>query len=210
MPFILHVCCADCLLRYLVASGYRLPASAQHLIRDYSSFPTAPTLSWKPHLYFTNPNIYPTSEYRARLAAVQQVASLLDLPLTIADYQPQDYFSLPTSQQQFSQSTPLTNRCRNCQLYRLQQTLSFLHIKFPHLHTFSTTMLARQYLDHQQIKHLGCQLATSSTTTFLIPQFLFSPAKLKTAGFFQQNYCGCFFSLADKTRAKYFHSPTVV
>lgn len=202
MDIYLHVCCGDCLLRFLVASGYPLPETCYAYIQDYTSLPQK---TEKPRytLVFYNPNIYPRSEYQARLAVVRTLANQLSLPLQVADYRPSDYFALPAVQAQLATDTRDPQRCRQCQKLRLHFTLEALLQNLPQDGAFSTTMLASQYLNHQQIAHIGHELATTSNHPFVAPSFLFSPDKLHTSGYYKQNYCGCFFSLQELTQHKY-------
>ncbi len=202
MDVYLHVCCGDCLLRYLVASGYPLPASCHAYIQNYHTLPQNPE---KPRytLVFYNPNLYPRSEYQARLAVVRTLAAKLDLPLLVADYRPSTYFALPAASRQLATGLRDPQRCFQCQKLRLSYTFDALMQNIPENSAFSTTMLASQYLDHQQIATLGRQLATGSVHRFLAPQFLVPPETLHTSGYYKQNYCGCFFSLQELTQRKY-------
>ncbi len=199
MPIILHLCCADCLLRYLVSLNYDLPPTCHNFFQlDYQKSTRTSPIKIDFHLFFYNPNIYPKSEYNARLQAVKKIAQLLNLPLTIADYQPQDYFNLPTCQTQLSTFNFSTNRCYECQNLRLAHTLQFAKDTFATDH-FSTTMLASHYLNQSQIIDLGQKLSPS----FYLPKFCYPFLHIKTSGFFKQNYCGCLFSLNQKTKEKY-------
>ena len=203
MDVFLHVCCADCLLRFLVGIGYPLPATVQPWVRNYRDLPVKNEKMPRFTLIFYNPNIYPKAEYQARLQAVKKLAANCQLPLHILDYRPQDYFALPTSQQQFTQAAYLPARCLACQDQRLQTTLEYIQTKSTSTINFSTTMLASRYLDHQQIRRLGLQLAQNQHAQFWQPEFLTPPDSLHTSGYYKQNYCGCFFSLGELTRRKY-------
>lgn len=204
---VLHVCCADCLLRFLLASGFSLPRQAQSLYAfpsKLSQRATQPLAEQNLHLYFANPNIYPKAEYQARLKAVQKLSTLLSIPLTIADYQPDIYFNLPAVQQQLKLGKSSTNRCATCQYLRLEKLREFTQKHFGESdYLVSTTMLASAYLATAQIKCLGKQVFGKQ---FWAPSFLLEPASLKTSGFYKQNYCGCFFSLQEKVRDKYCHA----
>ena len=206
MDIFLHVCCADCLLRFLVGIGYPLPETVQPWVRDYHNLPVKNRKMPRFQLVFYNPNIYPKAEYQARLQAVKKLATNCQLPLYVLDYQPQDYFALSTSQEQFTQADYLPTRCRLCQDLRLRTTLEYIKTKTTSTITFSTTMLASRYLNHEQIRQLGEQLAHHHQAHFWQPQFLTPPDSLHTSGYYKQNYCGCFFSLNELTRRKYQNS----
>ncbi len=201
---LLHVCCADCLLRFLAGIGFSLPPSCQELINFDQNFTTtisnsSPTFT----LFFYNPNLYPQSEFNARRQAVDHLAKLLNFPLIIADYQPQDFFNLPPCQAQLNNSQLNLNRCSSCQNLRLEKTFTYFQVANQLAHKFdqfSTTMLASPYLNHQQIATLGCSLSPHFFTPKLNPS---TTDNLRTTGFFKQNYCGCLFSLIQKTKNKY-------
>ena len=210
MTIWLHVCCADCLLRFLVASGYPLPPASQRFIKNYQTPSRQNFTDVRFQLVYLNPNIYPKSEYNARRQALESVATTLNFPLHIADYSPQDYFSLPAPATQLTTGAIDPSRCAQCQNFRLQATLDFAaaHSDNQPIKYFSSTMLASAYLDHDQIVRLGQSLTAANRTQFIYPEFTLDPAIIKTAGYFKQNYCGCLFSLAAKTRAKF--APNVV
>lgn len=201
---LLHVCCADCLLRFLLASGFTLPKQAQALY-TFSQAPAANRPSSLPlsrlHLYFFNPNIYPKAEYQARLKAVQKISTLLSIPLVIADYQPDNYFNLPEVQQQLKLAKSMSGRCFACQYLRLQKLKEFSQgYMTTNDYLVSTTMLASAYLAIKQIQRLGEEVFAKK---FWTPVFSPAPVSIKTAGYYKQNYCGCFFSLQEKVKQKY-------
>jgi len=206
MTTFLHVCCGDCLLRYLVATGYPLPASMHALVHNYSQLPTAPGQPPHYELIYSNPNIHPKSEYEARLAVVRRFARALRLPLHVLDYRPADYFTLPTSQAYLRDPSITLQRCAACQQLRLRATLAFVASQLTPDQAFSTTMLASRYLDHEQIKTIGAQLAVQAGMDFLAPSFLTPPDQLRTSGYYKQNYCGCLFSLLETTQRKFLAS----
>ena len=205
MKIFLHACCGDCLVRFLVAIGYPLSANCQSFVKNYDTLPTRPWPDLKLHVVYLNPNIYPKSEYYTRLQCVRMLTHLLDLPLTIADYRPQDYFSLPATANKLQNITSAiaSNRCFQCQKLRLEQTIATAYAKSHERITFSTTMLASRYLNQKQIKSISQDLATQNNANFWQPDFLNDPQSLRTSGYFKQNYCGCLFSLIEKTQAKY-------
>ncbi len=202
MTIYLHVCCGDCLLRYLVATGYPLPVSLQHLVKNYTDLPTNSSSLPRYELIYYNPNIHPKTEYEARLAVVRRFAHELDFPLHVLDYRPSQYFSLPTSQE-YLRGLATSNRCLTCQNLRLHTTLTFVASQLTPDQAFSTTMLASRYLDHDQIRQIGHELAAVSGIPFINPSFLLSPDTLRTSGYYKQNYCGCLFSLTECYRRKF-------
>jgi predicted adenine nucleotide alpha hydrolase (AANH) superfamily ATPase len=206
----LHVCCVDCLLRFLVGSGYFLPKSCWGLIQDYPHFlPEAKHSLRHLQLVFANSNIYPKSEYEARLKAVKKVANLLSVPLTISDYQPRLYFALPPCAAQLRTTISESHqRCQACQTWRLKHIRALAAEALPPLthsrrRAWSTTMLASYYLNQGQIKKIGRSLDTDDRLHFVAPRWRVDPSVIKTTGFYKQNYCGCLFSLLERTQQKY-------
>jgi len=205
MKFLLHTCCADCLLRYLEITGCR-PQNNTHLKHGAAPFSPNPA----DHLnladitlYFYNPNLYPKAEYQARLKALKGLAELYELPLMVADYQPQDYFELNPPQPPFPE-TP--KRCAPCWQLRLAKTAAFAKdfnqekegVPFTH---YSTTLLVSQYQSAPELTAIG-QSLTTPRLQFFAPNTTPAPT-FKTSGFYKQNYCGCLFSLLEKTTQKY-------
>ena len=68
MKILLHGCCADCTLKFLVGTKEEVA------------------------VYFYNPNIHPRSEYLARLKAMQKVCLEKAVKLIVADWSPREYF----------------------------------------------------------------------------------------------------------------------
>lgn len=113
MKFLIHVCCADCVLKLM-------PSLKKTVVeKNGDGSRTAAAVYDQVDWYFFNPNIHPRSEYLARMKAVQKIARQLrgfneqvedkqavdkriigkqgtdkwDGELIVADYQPQFYFS---------------------------------------------------------------------------------------------------------------------
>ena len=174
---LLHVCCAGCLLRYEKSGG--------DVVAD---------------LWFYNPNIYPKTEYDARREAVRQIATQKDLELIIPDYRPSDYFAVQKKLWQEGNIEDKTQRCFNCFSLRLDSSMKFA--KENGYQRVSSTMLASEHLPHEMIDQVGKEMAEKyglEWITLALPELNdFHPS-----GFYQQNFCGCLFSLWEKTRDKY-------
>ena len=69
MKILLHVCCADCVLRFI--DGIK---------------------NKKIDIFFYNPNIHPRAEYLARLEAIKKVINLKEIKLLVPDWSPKEYF----------------------------------------------------------------------------------------------------------------------
>jgi predicted adenine nucleotide alpha hydrolase (AANH) superfamily ATPase len=196
-------------VRYLVAIGYPLPKLTWPLVADYHSWSTqAQAATWPITLYFDNSNIYPKSEYQARLQAVKKIAALLKLPLKIADYCPREYFALPACRTQLQRGQNQQHRCQECQTWRLQRAYTNAVATLTQFTTdtrvvWSTTMLVSPYLNQLQIKTIARTLNNDPRLSFSAKPWRVKPQLIKTKGFFKQNYCGCLFSLYQRTQEKF-------
>ncbi len=184
----LHVCCAGCLLNYL--ASLKKENFSERLI-----------------LYFGNNNIHPKLEYQARLKAVQQVMEKFSLiyefksKLIIDNYRPQDYFDYIKKRLPKDQIWD-ERRCQLCWQMRLTNTYQFALVN--QADRFSTTLLVSRFQSKDQIIKIGQELEkkNSQKIKFFFPEKIISDQKF--VGFYQQNYCGCCFSLTSKAIGKFF------
>lgn len=140
-------------------------------------------------------------------------------PATLATSDSSSQFKFP----------PKSLRCQNCWSLRLGQTLDFA-VNFnqailenspqptrpspqipptslsstptPFTH-ISTTLLVSQYQNHHDLQAIGSHLTQKSKLSFFAPDTSLA-ISYKTGGFYKQNYCGCLYSLTEKTATKYF------
>lgn len=183
---LIHTCCADCLLK-LVNSLQNKEAS----------------------IFFYNPNLYPREEYFARLNAVKKVNQDLDLKLIVPAYKPQAYFSnftrVNNELNSFScekncfRVIPKAERCPKCWYQRLKA--SFEYAKENGFEIVTSTLLSSSYQDPDKIKMIAIKLSKDYGIDFYIPEKI--NHHKKTCGFYKQNFCGCLYSLIEKTQEKY-------
>ena len=183
---LIHTCCADCLLKLVENLDHQ-----------------------KASIFFYNPNIYPREEYMARLTAIKKINQNLGLKLIVPSYKPQDYFSnftrVKDSVNNFScENNDLKlikkeNRCPKCWHQRLNET--FKYAKKNGFKTVTSTLLSSCYQDQEKIKKIALKLAKDYDIDFYIPQKI--DHHKKTCGFYKQNFCGCLYSLVEKTQEKY-------
>lgn len=183
---LLHVCCADCLLKI------------------YQTFDAKQRQELQ--LFFYNPNIYPREEYMSRLKAIKKVVKeMKPVPkIIVPAYQPQTYFSLlPTnpSENNTLQIISQSQRCPLCWQQRL--TALFDYAKERGIKTVSSTLISSSYQDVKTIVKIAEKLAKEYQLDFYLPDLTEIDYQQSTCGFYKQNYCGCLYSLVEKSREKY-------
>lgn len=178
MELLIHVCCADCLLKVLDSIG------------RYNDVPKIDHMTF----YFYNPNIHPRTEYLARLKALQEtVKKITDIQykIIIPDMSPKEYFRKIS----LGLSFPAQNvRCPLCWELRLRK--SFEYAREHKISLVTTTLLSSKYQDENTIIQIATNLSKEYNITFWIPEKL--DKDMHNQGFYKQNYCGCCFSLVEK------------
>lgn len=179
---LIHACCADCSLKLLDLIKSEIGLKNENIT-----------------LFFFNPNIYPRSEYFERLNALKKMFKETGIKIIIPDYEPSSYFTsfnFKTSEVFFIEKNI---RCPICWHLRLFET--FNYAKEYGYKIVSTTLLTSTYQKREEVVKIGNTLAKDYELNFFIPKKVNS--EIKTSGFYKQNYCGCLFSLNEKTKSKY-------
>lgn len=177
---LLHACCAPCsgaIVECMLANGLQ------------------------PTVFYFNPNIFPLEEYeRRKTESIRHVESL-QLPFIDGDYGHEIW----RRQVQGLENEPERGRrCAACFKMRLEETAHCADINgFP---VFTTTLAASRWKDLQQIAEAGKHAAS------LYPAITFweqnwrkggldkrRSALVKLYQFYNQSYCGCEFSIPEKT-----------
>ena len=186
MRLLLHGCCADCTLKYLISF------SDDQLVR----------LSEKPEVtvYYYNPNIQPRSEYLARLKAIQKICEENKVKLIVADWSPREYFAAQIRNMiHDSRLMKKNERCPRCWELRISKTAEYA--KENGYEAFSSTLVTSQYQNSEVIKKIAEKNAKKLGVRFYVPEIVCRD--LKTKGFYKQIYCGCVYSLAERYEEKY-------
>jgi len=187
---LLHVCCADCFLKLYQSFSRKQKNNLQVL--------------------FYNPNICPREEYMARLKAIKKVVQQLDqkIKIIVPAYQPQTYFNnlkkLNLKQNPKNQNFAIPNkksRCPVCWLERLE--FLFKTAQENNIDQVSSTLLSSGYQDVATILKIAQHLSEKYQINFYMPELEKINHQQKTGGFYKQNYCGCLYSLIEKSREKY-------
>lgn len=179
MKLLLHICCANC-AAYPVA---RLKEEGFELTG-----------------YFYNPNIHPSSEYKARKDALVQYLEAINLPYIISRrYDIESFFRTTAGKEEF----PV--RCSQCYHLRLQEAANFAgenNFKY-----FTTTLLISPYQQHDEIKRIGELLSRDSGALFYYedfrPGFRSSHQMTEALNLYHQKYCGCIFSERERFMKEY-------
>jgi predicted adenine nucleotide alpha hydrolase (AANH) superfamily ATPase len=192
---LIHTCCADCFLKFYQALSKKQQADCQ--------------------IFFYNPNIYPREEYNARLLAVKKVVKSLnrDIKIIVANYLPQQYFQalkklninrenheIKQPQNHFT-VIPASKRCPIC--WKLRLRALFDKAKEKDISQVSSTLFSSNYQDLAKIKVIADRLSTEYQIDFYLPKIGKTDRDQINKGFYKQNYCGCLYSLIEKSREKY-------
>ena len=175
MKVLLHTCCAPCLIYPLE----RLKKGKFEVTG-----------------FFYNPNIFPQDEYQMRRQAVLDLSTTKSIEVIYPPYMPSEY----SDRVLLKQDRP--ERCVICWRFRLQRTAREAKERgFP---CFSTTLLVSPYQDQDALKRLGEEVAAQEGIAFYYedfrPGFKKAHDAAKACGMYCQNYCGCMYSKAERSR----------
>lgn len=150
-----------------------------------------------PTIFYYNPNIYPREEYEIRKAETTRYASNIGLDFIDADY---DYSAWREGIKGLENEPERGGRCVKCFFLRLKETA-----RYASEHDFSlftTTLASSRWKNLEQINDAGRRAAE------LYPEVNFweqnwrkgglqdrRNALLKEFDFYNQQYCGCEFSI---------------
>ncbi|MFH1198570.1 MAG: epoxyqueuosine reductase QueH [Candidatus Omnitrophota bacterium] len=176
MKFLLHTCCAPCLIypfRQLKDKGFEVSG------------------------LFYNPNIHPLSEYKNRRQAVQAYAHKEQIEVIYPEYNPVEFFHAINLKEK-------EGRCLICWELRLRKTAQAARDQgFDY---FSTTLLVSPYQDQEALKDIGEKIAQESGVKFYYEDFRpgFRPAhdEARAQGIYCQKYCGCIYSEIEREKSR--------
>jgi epoxyqueuosine reductase len=172
MNILLHICCGVC-----AAGVVNTLTNEGHCVTGL----------------FYNPNIYPKEEYFKRLEATQKVARELKFPLVALPFEPDEWISQTKS---FTEEQEGGKRCPICFRLRLQQT--FVYLQKSGADAFATTLSISPHKSAQVVNQIGKEIGGDK---FLERDFKKKDGFKKTIqlarqwNLYQQNYCGCRYSL---------------
>lgn len=174
----LHSCCAPC-------SSYVLEYLSQYF--DIT-------------LFYYNPNIYPAEEYEHRLHEQLRLCELMHIKTYPCIYDPERYFNYVSGLESEPEGGA---RCTKCFELRLDYTASLA--KQLGFSLLTTTLTISPHKNAPLINTIGEKTAEKYGITWLPSDFkkkngyLRSIQLCKEYNIYRQNYCGCKFSIWDKS-----------
>ena len=180
---LLHSCCAPC-------SG-EVMETLQHNQVDFSVF-------------FYNPNIHPEKEYMLRKEENIRFAEKHNIPFIDADYDTENWFERTKGMEDEPERG---KRCSSCFTMRFEQTARYA---LAHgFDTITSCLGISRWKDMEQINDCGLRVAAAHPP---LRYWTWNWRKKaganrmihisKREGFYQQEYCGCVYSLRDTNRAR--------
>ncbi|MCR4765745.1 MAG: epoxyqueuosine reductase QueH [Bacteroidaceae bacterium] len=186
---LLHSCCAPCssaIIECMVANGLR------------------------PTVYYYNPNIYPKEEYETRKAEAKRFVTMQGLNFVDADY---DYGQWKEGICGLEEEPERGKRCLQCFKLRLLHTAQYAAT-----HDFTvitTTLASSRWKSLQQINEAGQWAAAQvEGVTFWEQNWRKGGLQerrnelLKAYNFYNQQYCGCEFSLNSRLKQLHLQKDT--
>lgn len=175
---LLHSCCAPCageVMEAMVASGLELT------------------------IFFYNPNIHPKKEYEIRKNENIRYAEKLGIPFVDADYDVQDWFARAKGMEREPERGV---RCTMCFDMRFARTALYAYENGFSLYTSSLGI--SRWKNMEQINDCGTRMAAPYAG---VKYWTYNWRKdgggarmyeiAKREQFYQQEYCGCIYSLRD-------------
>ena len=173
---LLHTCCAPC-------SSAIIECLMQHDIR--------------PTIYYCNPNIYPLEEYNIRKNECSRYAQPLGLDIIDADY---NHEAWRCTVQGLEGEPERGGRCLQCFKMRLLDTARYAHENG--FSVITTTLASSRWKSLEQINQAGRYAVENYPDVIWWDQNWRKGglserriAIIKEYGFYNQQYCGCEFSM---------------
>ena len=169
---LMHTCCAPCSLSCID------PLRAEGI---------------EPVAFWYNPNIHPWKEYEARRDCLLAYA-----PTIVTQVIVDEDYGLRTFVEHVA--SDIDHRCTYCYQHRLEETARYAAEHG--YESFTSTLLASLYQDHDGIKAAAEKYARQYGVEFLYrdfrPNFRAGNQRARELGFYMQKYCGCVFSEQDR------------
>lgn len=178
--FLLHVCCAPCsceIIETLIESGLDLT------------------------VFFYNPNIHPQKEYEIRKEEVIRFCAERSIEVIDADYDTDNWFARVKG---LENEPERGARCALCFSMRMDRTALYAHENaFPFI---GTSLSISRHKTQSQVHEAGGK-ATKAYDDVAFWDYNWRKkggtdrgmALAKQEGFYRQNYCGCAYSLRDRS-----------
>ena len=180
---LLHSCCAPC-------AGEIMEAVAASEI--------------KTTVYFYNPNIHPIQEYELRKEENKRYCQKLDFNFIDADYDKDNWFKRIKG---LENEPERGERCTKCFDMRFERSALYAHEN--NFSLFATTLGISRWKDLDQVNNSGLRAADRYSGLnfwdFNWRKAGGSPRMIeisKREEFYQQEYCGCVYSLRDTNKRR--------
>lgn len=178
---LLHSCCAPC-------SSYVL----EYLSRYFEIT-----------VYFYNPNIYPTEEYKRRVKEQERLIAAMNFihPVTMetGPYEPEEFYRLVKGLEQEPEGG---ERCFKCYELRLQEAAKVAQAgRFDY---FTTTLSISPLKNAGKLNEIGEKLAKEYRVSYLPSDFKKKNGYKRSVelsgeyGLYRQDYCGCVYSQKER------------
>lgn len=155
--------------------------------------------------FFYNPNIHGVKEYRRRLKSMKKWAKIIKKRIIVPEYDVKDYFEALLNYEREHHRTiehDKKRRCSVCFALRLKKTAEMAKEK--RYNYFTTTLLVSPYQDQSLLWQIGSDIGSEIGIDFYFRDFrkgyLASRHLSRINKLFEQNYCGCIYSLDEKRR----------
>jgi predicted adenine nucleotide alpha hydrolase (AANH) superfamily ATPase len=188
---LLHTCCAPCSVACIAA------LRAEGI---------------EPSLFWYNPNIHPSAEYKNRRDTLFGYAENTGLKLIAEDCyglvsfiaglcaEPESSPGGCRTKADFEEAFAFGKRCAYCYRLRLEQTARTA--KERGFDAFSTTLLISPYQNHELLRETAEDAARDAGIEFLYrdfrPRFREGQVEARSLGLYMQKYCGCIFSEEER------------
>ena len=153
-------------------------------------------------VYFYNPNIHPIEEYELRKEENKRYCEALDFKFIDADYDKDNWFDRIKG---LEDKPERGERCTKCFDMRFERSALFAHEN--NFSLFATTLGISRWKDLDQVNHSGLRAANRYDN---LAFWDFNWRKQggssrmieisKREEFYQQEYCGCVYSLRDTNK----------
>lgn len=153
-------------------------------------------------IFYSNDNIYPISEFNKRLD--EEIRFCLNINPNIKvihdEYVYDDYLNAIKGKEDLGEKSP---RCYECYKFRLEKTV--IKAKELGFDYFTTTLSISPHKNSKWINEIGYELENKYNINYLYSDFKKEEGYKKSIelskeyGLYRQDYCGCVFSMREKT-----------
>lgn len=141
---------------------------------------------------FYNPNVHPFREYRRRLESFEDLMARTGGEFTVLAYEPEEWLRAVAYREE--------SRCELCYRLRLRRAADFALEQG--MESFTTTLFASPFQDHDLLRLLGESVARSRGLELVTWDgrgiYRDVLAEARERGMYTQPYCGCLFSERER------------